>query len=121
MAAENNNLDQDQQQTPVQTPIPNLNQIADMSATGVPLGTNGAGPGPASGTPGVAVPKQPLPPKVPSLGALADYAYAQSRATSQFADAAWLNPTITPKAYVQKFVDMPGGYVKGFDNEDYYA
>jgi hypothetical protein len=118
--AENINLEQDQQ-LDQQAPIPTLNELADMSASGVPLGTNSGGPGPASTTPGVAKPNQTPPSYVPSLGALADYSYSQARTQSQFADAAWLNPTITPKAYVQKFVDMPGGYVKGFDNEDYYA
>ena len=101
-----------------QSPVPSLNQLADMSSTGGPLTTPG---GPGSGIVNFSQPPNTPAQFVPSLGSIADYSYEKAKAQSQFADKAWLNPTITPQAYVKKYTDMPSGYIKGVDMDDFYG
>jgi hypothetical protein len=38
-----------------------------------------------------------------------------------FSKVDFLNPTLTPQEYTNKFTSMPAGFVKGMDMEDYYA
>jgi hypothetical protein len=110
--------DNNQAPVPNQSPVPSLNQLADMSATGGPLTTQG---GPGSGIVNFSEPPNTPAQFVPSLGTIADFSYEKSKAQSQFADKAWLNPTITPQAYVKKYTSMPSGYIKGVDMDDVYG
>ena len=43
------------------------------------------------------------------------------RRNPSFAEKSFLNPSLTPQMYTDKFTSMPEGYVKGVDMEDYYG
>jgi len=102
-----------------QPPVLSLNELADVSASNGPLTIQG---GPDSGLVNFSSPKNEDPPRLtPSLGSIADFSYEKAKTQSQFANAGWLNPTLTPQQYVKKYTSMPSGYIKGVDLDDFYG